>query len=63
MKVCFEQIISGIRVVYARGAKGPLIGKQGTIVSTVPDEDGIVMVDFDSFGESPCWIGNLDILG
>lgn len=46
------------RVVYARGAKGPLIGKRGKIDSLV--HDGLCMVEFDQFGRSPCMPENLD---
>jgi hypothetical protein len=47
-------------VKYARGAKEPLINKNG-YVQTIPDEDGLVMVEFVDLGSAyPCHIGNLD---
>lgn len=49
----------GGRVIYARGAKGTLIGQSGYIESE-PDDHNIVMVKFDSGNSYPCWIGNLD---
>jgi len=53
----------GVRVVYARGAKGPLIGHKGIIDSEMdPDEWGIVMVKFDDGNISPCYYVNLDIV-
>ena len=56
-----KSILTGKRVIYARGAKGPLIGYYG-IIAEEPDQDGIVMVNFDNGRSSPCWIGNLEEL-
>lgn len=53
----------GTKIIYARGAKGPLIGQVG-YVETEPDAHNIVMVKFSTFGDGasyPCWIGNLDL--
>lgn len=54
-----NNIMNGDCVVYFTGAKSPLIGKYG-YVQTIPDKDGIVMVEFCNDGEIyPCWVGNL----
>lgn len=54
-----ETISIGDNVLYIRGSKGPLIGKEGRITSNV-DKDGIVMVYFHHCkNEYPCWINNL----
>jgi|GEM_PF-4865824 hypothetical protein len=56
-----SEIKIGVRVVYARGAKEPLIGELGTIVTEYdPNEFGIIMIDFDNYGHSPCFYKNLD---
>ena len=58
-----SEVKIGVRVVYARGAKGPLIGKCGTIDSEwEPYEYGIVMVKFDDGNSYPCFYKNLDVI-
>jgi hypothetical protein len=56
----------GMRVVYARGAKGPLIGKLGTVINVFVEENeifGIVSVKFDKNGHIyPCWVDSLDLI-
>jgi len=49
------------KVVYARGAKGTLIGKVGIIIKLY-DECGcpFAMVEFPDMGTYPCWTLNLD---
>lgn len=54
-----EEVKLGDRVVYARGSKGPLIGKHGRIEGLV--HDGLCMVTFDKpFGNNHCMPENLD---
>lgn len=45
----------GVRVVYARGSKGPLIGHKGIIdYEFIPNEYGLLMVKFDDGNSYPC---------
>lgn len=56
-----SMIKMGSYIKYARGAKGTLIGQCGYVESEV-DDQGIVMVKFDSGNSYPCWIKNLEIV-
>jgi hypothetical protein len=50
----------GDRVVYARGAKGPLVGKKGTIIRVWKEwKYPFAQVDFDNGSSSPCLVTNL----
>jgi ribosomal protein L35AE/L33A len=56
-----EDCKEDMRVVYARGVVGPLIGKLGTVVKVFQGDNGIVRVKFDKNGNTyPCDVSHLD---
>ena len=63
IKMKKEDCIIGIRVVYSRGIRIPLIGKVGSIKNFHPYDTEIVMVQFDGYEniEFPIHIANLEL--
>lgn len=54
--------IIGDKVIYARGIRSMMIGKNGVVISIDDDDVYCVNVDFDNYGCYNCFRGNLDKL-
>jgi hypothetical protein len=59
-----EDCIGGIKVIYTRGIRLPLIGKHGVIESLHEYDSEIVMVKFEGYEHVvfPIHISNLEIV-